>query len=556
MKKISLLLIILIFSLFLPKCTFTPHSNTADFNIEKITTLCKVWGALKYYHPAVGSGEFDWDIKLLESIKLMDEVTSKKQLNEIILGLITFCDTVNINVRDTFFLSGSYVFSRQLNWLEDTTYLSSYVTQRIKTIVNKKISYINHYVSQNYLVGNLDYSNELPYSDSVFPSKNLRLLALFRFWNVIYYFYPYLEINDISWTRILKKYIPELINVKDSLEYHMKILELTSELNDGHIWTESLPIALHLGIFSPPYKVECIEDKAIVTDLFPDSLGSLYNIEIGDQILSIDNTPVSQIIIDRSKYYSYSNQYQHKRRIYEELLITSNKDSIILEINRENVVFQEIVPTYYLFELYEILNREEAAKPAYTVINDTIGYINLRYLDNTEVDSMMSELIELKKIIIDLRNYPRGVLYNLSKHLNSDSIEFVKIFIPDIVHPGKFIWWEDPLYTGNKNVDYFKGKVILIVNEKTQSHAEFTAMCLQTAPNVITIGSTTAGTDGNVSYLYLPGGISTMFTGIGIEYPDGTPTQRKGIKIDSIIRPRAIDIRNSYDRLLNFAISM
>ena len=81
-------------------------------------------------------------------------------------------------------------------------------------------------------------------------------------------------------------------------------------------------------------------------------------------------------------------------------------------------------------------------------------------------------------------------------------------------------------------------------------------MCLQTSPNVTTIGSMTAGTDGNVSYVILPGDIYTYFTGIGIEYPDGTPTQRVGIKIDSIILPQVQDFKNNYDRLLDCAIHL
>ena len=51
-------------------------------------------------------------------------------------------------------------------------------------------------------------------------------------------------------------------------------------------------------------------------------------------------------------------------------------------------------------------------------------------------------------------------------------------------------------------------------------------MAFQTIPGAIVIGSQTAGADGNVSKFYLPGGIHTCFSGVGIYYPDGTETQR------------------------------
>ena len=163
--------------------------------------------------------------------------------------------------------------------------------------------------------------------------------------------------------------------------------------------------------------------------------------------------------------------------------------------------------------------------------------------------------MKMDKIIIDIRNYPKGVLYELSRYLQPKPTDFVKIFAPNIVRPGQFIWTET-IQTGINNDDYYRGKVVLIVNEQTQSHAEFTAMCLQASPNITTVGSTTAGTDGNVSYVFLPGGIRTYFTGIGIVYPDGTHTQRIGIKIDTIVKPLIKDVQDNYDRLLDIAIKI
>jgi C-terminal processing protease CtpA/Prc len=58
-------------------------------------------------------------------------------------------------------------------------------------------------------------------------------------------------------------------------------------------------------------------------------------------------------------------------------------------------------------------------------------------------------------------------------------------------------------------------------------------MMYQAAINATVIGSQTAGADGNVTTVVLPGGYMASFSGLGILYPDGTQTQRTGIKIDS-----------------------
>ncbi len=90
----------------------------------------------------------------------------------------------------------------------------------------------------------------------------------------------------------------------------------------------------------------------------------------------------------------------------------------------------------------------------------------------------------------------------------------------------------------------------------TQSHAEFTTMALQTADNVVTVGSQTAGADGNVSTLELGGGIKTSISGIGIFYPDGTETQRKGVKVDVEVYPTIQGLREGRDEVLEKALEL
>ena len=67
------------------------------------------------------------------------------------------------------------------------------------------------------------------------------------------------------------------------------------------------------------------------------------------------------------------------------------------------------------------------------------------------------------------------------------------------------------------------------------------------------IGSTTAGADGNVSQIPLPGGMQTMISGIGVFYPDKTPTQQVGIVPNIAVRPTIDGIRAGRDEVLEAA---
>ena len=81
-------------------------------------------------------------------------------------------------------------------------------------------------------------------------------------------------------------------------------------------------------------------------------------------------------------------------------------------------------------------------------------------------------------------------------------------------------------------------------------------MALQTAPNVITLGSQTAGADGNVVVFGYMGGYATAISGLGIMYPDGRVSQRQGIAIDHFITPSIQGLQAGRDEVLEKAIEL
>ena len=135
------------------------------------------------------------------------------------------------------------------------------------------------------------------------------------------------------------------------------------------------------------------------------------------------------------------------------------------------------------------------------------------------------------------------------------STPFVKFSHGSITTPGLFTMGK-ALSVGETSKNYYKGKVIILVNEVTLSQAEYTAMALRVAPEAIVLGSTTSGADGNVKQITLPGGINTLISGIVVYYPDGRETQRVGIIPDVEVLPSINGILTNRDDLLNKAIEI
>lgn len=196
-----------------------------------------------------------------------------------------------------------------------------------------------------------------------------------------------------------------------------------------------------------------------------------------------------------------------------------------------------------------------AQDTCFKLITPNIAYINAGTLKYDYVPKIISEIKNTKGLIIDMRHGLSKGVWDLGEYLLPDSTAFAKCTRGNILEPGTFIFSE-PEYFGKKNNNYYKGKVIILVNEYTQSELEYLTMALKVAPNTLVIGSTTAGADENVTFFDLPGGIKTLISGIGVYYPDGTETQRIGIVPDIFVKPTIEGIRLGKDEVLEKAIEV
>jgi len=142
----------------------------------------------------------------------------------------------------------------------------------------------------------------------------------------------------------------------------------------------------------------------------------------------------------------------------------------------------------------------------------------------------------------------------LGQRVVHETTPFALFTFRDLGNPGAFRW------TPNTSVlvpsrPIFNGKVIVLVDEITQSQAEYTAMALQAGPNTVVVGSTTAAANGDIAYIPIPGGMQTAISGAGVFYPDKSPTQRIGIVPDIFVMPTAAGIRQGRDEVLERALA-
>jgi C-terminal processing protease CtpA/Prc len=387
------------------------------------------------------------------------------------------------------------------------------------------------------------------YDSLAYPPASLRLLGLMRYWSAIQYFCANKDLIVKNWDSVLYEYVPKFLRTKDSLDYLLTVARLITEIHDGHGWLDSR-IFYSLYGNAPLVDLRVIENKTIVYKVLDDSLQK--DIFPGDEIISVDSIPEKQLRDSIAQYIGASNDAALQRNV-NELLMGGKKDTYA-KINLLHNGKPTVLSLQRKNNWWE--TREEGV--IWKKLNDRTGYVDLGRLQVAQVDSMFNDLQSTDAIIIDDRSYPRGTAWTLVNYLTDKTVYAAKgtTMIADSPDP-LTVTTQDQLWSipVTPNPLQYKGKIIILVNETTQSQAEYTCMVIQAAYKKVTIiGSQTAGADGDVTGIKIPGGIQTAFSGHGIHYPDGRPTQGIGIVPDIKISPTIKGIKEGRDEVLERAI--
>ena len=91
----------------------------------------------------------------------------------------------------------------------------------------------------------------------------------------------------------------------------------------------------------------------------------------------------------------------------------------------------------------------------------------------------------------------------------------------------------------------------MLVDERTVSQAEHTGLFLEAACGVTFVGSQTAGANGDVTNVVLPGGVTVYFSGHDVRHADGRRLQRVGLVPHVEAKPTLAGLRAGRDEVLD-----
>lgn len=526
--------------------------DICNLNVKYLSIICKTWGLMKYYHPNIISGQYDWDKELFHALNKISQSSSDSEFQKNLFDWIKSYGTININDKVD---KGNNQTKNNVKIIPDFSWIETELIPNEARIILKSIAFqqvieTSYYVNKT-LAGGAQFTNEKVYDNLVQPDMGFRFLTLFRYWNYIEYFYPYKYLAQ-DWNTVLEEFIPLMHKSWDELEYRKLLWRLFTKINDSHanliidsLWGD------FKGAYNLPIKLSKIDNRNIVIDVWDNEYVQKEYLLPGDEIIMVDGITLDSLFQIAKDYIPASN-HRTKYRDFLLDLVRSKKKELSITYVRNGMLYSKKCTLKKNDENYFF---DRLPIPKFSFMDfDSIAYVNLVCKKAVK----LPELINKKVIIVDLRGSISNSVENFLdiSELIPFSVQFAISSEIDNHMPGRFIINEKAATISTNKDCRFKGKIIILVNEFTQSNSEFMSMFYQSLPNSIIVGSQTAGTDGNMTFVNLPRGIKTGFTGVGVYYPDGSETQKVGIKIDRYVEQSLEDFIEGRDTQLEMALQI
>lgn len=376
-----------------------------------------------------------------------------------------------------------------------------------------------------------------------------RLIGLFDFYSFVYYFYPNRQLFEQPWDLSLQQAIPMFLYAESAVDYHKAIRYITARLNDSHASHSTAMDTLLFGERRAGFRMRSLSGRWFVYS--KRSANYPTNVKIGDEVLSVNSIPIKHLSDSLALFVSASNASTRDKFLNNAILSTP-QESFVLKIRRNKDTL-EVKERSEHMDYFNSLKLEEEGKMKPQWLNDSVAYWHLASAKQDNVESFYRQVCNAQYIILDLRCYPYPSSFReLSKCFIPKTENFAYIVYPDSQRPGEFKYVPGAQHLGSEL--YYKGNVILIVDNQTESFSEYLCMMLQKNPKAITVGTSSSGANGNVHLYEFPGGVMTFLTGLGVLDSNYFPMNGRGVKIDVPVLFETDTILTNVDPYLSKAI--
>ena len=403
------------------------------------------------------------------------------------------------------------------------------------------------------------------YTDMASPSLEYRLLAAFRMHTVVQKFFPYRDLMGEDWDLVLGEFIPRFEAAADGASYALCVAEMWTRIHDSHGFIDSAELRHYFGLALPPLRVRWIEGAMVIDQVLDPSAVQATGLQVGDVVLSVDGEETGPRMARLGRYIAASTLQAHRRNIAGNFLRGARGTAAKLRIRAADGKEREVEIARSVAGDSPLAWTSRRGGDVLRWLPGNIGYADLDRLEVAQVDELFTKFAGARAIVFDGRGYPKGTVWHIAPRLTDRPRVPAALFRQPRVWVSSGHFGRDALGDMTEILQLlpparpdrpiFRSPTVLLIDERTQSQAEHTGLFLKAANGTLWIGSATAGANGDITTLVVPGGITLTFTGQAVLHPDGRRLQRVGLIPDIEVHPTIAGVRSGRDEALEAALA-
>ncbi|HVU57002.1 MAG TPA: S41 family peptidase [Puia sp.] len=363
-------------------------------------------------------------------------------------------------------------------------------------------------------------------------------------WNILRHFFSYWEDASATPDELLDKALTNAVKDKNRYDFITTLQWMTAPLNDGHIYVYMDGDTT--GRVYAPLVFAKAEDRVVIDRV----LDSTLALSPGDVVTTINNTPADRYMAYLDSKESGSPQLKVFRDLAS--LTIGPRDSLTLGVRRADGLHTVHVPRTLDWQAWE----KGHLKPPSGWIKPHVFYIDL---DRDPMDSIrvwMPQLEQARAIICDLRGYPKGN-HELIAHFLTEPENTKWMFVPQVTYPDfQKVTYNELGWNMRPINPHLNGKIFFLIDGSAISYADSYMGYIKDFHLATIVGQPTAGTNGDINRLYLPGGYHIHFSGMLVKDHHGGKHHLIGAVPDVPVERTIKGIREGRDEILDKALEL
>jgi uncharacterized protein (TIGR03437 family) len=336
-------------------------------------------------------------------------------------------------------------------------------------------------------------------------------------WNVAQHFWPYFDVMQNDWPGALAAALKSAATDSGADNYLKTLKRLWAALQDGHGFVSGPTYPAKV-----PVVWDWVENQLVVTAVLA---ADAQGVSKGDRVLQIDGVPAEDVLAQQQALISGATP-QH---ILSRALIAASLCSIANQMQLTLEPYAK--PGSSRTVQFACSSSFYWAEPALSTqeLEPGIEYLNLVTLTADAWAAVLPSLASAKGIVFDMRG---GLLdSNYLQYLSLANVIGPQMWVPTPSRPDQPALTFQQLASWNMPPlqPYLPARRVFLTCGANISFAETVMDMVEANRLAEIVGGPTAGSDGNINYVYLPGGYSLGFTGMKMLKNDGSQFHGVGI---------------------------